>query len=173
MNSYPFDPQLLADLTALYNDFVKNATKIIKTSKNIDFTKVIIDDNKVSKMLTKEKDAAESIIKREARRKKHFTEAGYSEIPLDSPGHFEDPAYMEVPNADDAFHRFELREVLNHAISQLPKNQQFVIRKVVIEDMPANEVAKIMGVGKSRISNLKKLALDNLRNRLNPHELFC
>ena len=45
MTNYPFDPQLLAELTELYHDFLKSATQIIKSS-NLDFSKVRIQSGK-------------------------------------------------------------------------------------------------------------------------------
>ena len=44
MNNYPFDPKLLANLTKLYHNYIKDAAGIIKSSQSIDFSKVEIEN---------------------------------------------------------------------------------------------------------------------------------
>ena len=55
------------------------------------------------------------------------------------------------------------KQQLAEAISRLPQDQQFVLGCRYSEDLRHGEIAEVMGLSESRISQLHSLALVNLR----------
>ncbi len=70
------------------------------------------------------------------------------------------------PAAVDRIDQQRLMQALHAEIAQLPRLQQQVIQKVVIEDCSTTQVAVELGLSKARISQLKKVALLVLHDRL-------
>jgi RNA polymerase sigma factor for flagellar operon FliA len=61
------------------------------------------------------------------------------------------------------FERAELREVLTQAIQHMPRQERTVLSLFYHEDMTLREIAKVMELHESRISQLKVQALSRLR----------
>jgi RNA polymerase sigma factor for flagellar operon FliA len=69
-------------------------------------------------------------------------------------------------NPFELYARSELKEILTHAISHLTKNEQIVVSLYYVEELTMKEIAAVLQLGESRISQLHSLALVKLRNAL-------
>ena len=72
-------------------------------------------------------------------------------------------------HSDDAFQRClrgETRRTLAAAIARLPRKEQQVLALYYYEELTMNDIARLLGVGESRVSQLHSLALLSLRRRL-------
>lgn len=71
--------------------------------------------------------------------------------------------------ASEAFESIELEErqrLLAEAIAKLPKKEQLVLALYYQEELTLKEIAKVMGLSESRISQLHSQAIARLRGRL-------
>ena len=62
--------------------------------------------------------------------------------------------------------RKELREHLARAIQQLPERERHILAMYFEEELTLAEIGKVIGVGESRVSQLRSLALARLRTAL-------
>lgn len=62
--------------------------------------------------------------------------------------------------------RKELREHLARAIQQLPERERHILALYFEEELTLAEIGKVIGVGESRVSQLRSLALSRLRTLL-------
>jgi RNA polymerase sigma factor for flagellar operon FliA len=62
--------------------------------------------------------------------------------------------------------RQELREHLARAIQQLPERERQILSLYFQEEMTLAEIGQVIGVGESRVSQLRSLALSRLRSAL-------
>lgn len=60
----------------------------------------------------------------------------------------------------------ELREAIRHATVQLPRSQRIVIEFHYLQAIPFVDIARTMGLTKGRVSQLHRLALEQLRKSL-------
>jgi RNA polymerase sigma factor for flagellar operon FliA len=73
------------------------------------------------------------------------------------------------PADEDFTEHIEQRELLNaleHAINYLPTRERLVLALYYKEDLTLAEIAPLLGVSESRISQLKYRALERLRAAL-------
>ncbi|MDR2975074.1 MAG: sigma-70 family RNA polymerase sigma factor [Propionibacteriaceae bacterium] len=83
--------------------------------------------------------------------------------------HMEDVPDVDADIADDAEHRLDRERLGRQAVAELanlPALQQAVIRKVIMEEQEAKQVAIEIGLSPARISQVRKAALMALRQRL-------
>ncbi|MEO7275020.1 MAG: sigma-70 family RNA polymerase sigma factor, partial [Vicinamibacterales bacterium] len=62
--------------------------------------------------------------------------------------------------------RTELREHLARAIEQLPAREKHVLAMYYHQEMTLAEIGEVIGVGESRVSQLRSLAISRLRTTL-------
>ena len=62
--------------------------------------------------------------------------------------------------------RTELRSLLSRAINELSEKEQHVLSLYYYEELTMKEVGAVLGVGESRVSQIRSLALIRLRTRL-------
>ncbi|HYH00163.1 MAG TPA: FliA/WhiG family RNA polymerase sigma factor [Terriglobales bacterium] len=62
--------------------------------------------------------------------------------------------------------RSERKKALAQAISELPEKEQQVLALYYFEELTMKEVGAVLGVGESRVSQIRSLALVHLRSRL-------
>lgn len=85
--------------------------------------------------------------------------------PGDGPGDLE----VAVDPGDGPYHRLErqeLREHLARAIVQLPERERQILALYYEEELTLAEIGKVIGVGESRVSQLRTQALARLRASL-------
>jgi RNA polymerase sigma factor for flagellar operon FliA len=82
---------------------------------------------------------------------------------LDDPGMGEDqmPAAMEL-DPDDA----DMREVLVHAIRELPERDQIILTLYYFETLTLSEIGQVLGVTESRVSQLHTRCALTLRSKV-------
>ena len=68
--------------------------------------------------------------------------------------------------ADDAIDRERLKGAIAGAIGGLPERDAMVLQLYFVEEMNLEEIGQTLGVGAARICQIKKAALDKLRNQL-------
>ncbi len=74
----------------------------------------------------------------------------------------------EEPNAFDNLEREGLRDALAGAIARLPRRESLVLQLYFIEELTLDEIGQTMDVGAARVCQIKKQALDRLREKLGP-----
>jgi RNA polymerase sigma factor for flagellar operon FliA len=62
--------------------------------------------------------------------------------------------------------RSEMKEILAHAISELPEKERQVLALYYYEELTMKEVGVVVGVGESRVSQIHSMAVVRLRARL-------
>jgi RNA polymerase sigma factor for flagellar operon FliA len=67
---------------------------------------------------------------------------------------------------DVAIERSELRDALADHISDLPEREAMVLQLYFVEEMNLEEIGHTIGVGAARVCQIKKQALDRLRESL-------
>ncbi|WP_420140781.1 FliA/WhiG family RNA polymerase sigma factor [Sphingomonas sp.] len=67
---------------------------------------------------------------------------------------------------DDTLEREELARALAANISELPEREAMVLQLYFVEELNLEEIGEVLGVGAARICQIKKAALDRLRNSL-------
>jgi len=60
----------------------------------------------------------------------------------------------------------DLKEKIISAIKRLEQREQLVLQLLFYEEIPAKEVAKLLGVSTARISQIKESAINKLREML-------
>jgi RNA polymerase sigma factor for flagellar operon FliA len=68
--------------------------------------------------------------------------------------------------ASTQLERKELRDHLARAIQQLPDRERHILALYFEEELTLAEIGKVIGVGESRVSQLRSLALARLRTAL-------
>ena len=68
--------------------------------------------------------------------------------------------------ADAALERSALKEALAAGISQLPEREGMVLQLYFVEEMNLEEIGQTLGIGAARVCQIKKAALDKLRETL-------
>ena len=68
--------------------------------------------------------------------------------------------------ADSALEREELQGALAGAIGKLPEREAMVLQLYFIEEMNLEEIGLTLGIGAARVCQIKKAALDRVRNEL-------
>jgi RNA polymerase sigma factor for flagellar operon FliA len=77
--------------------------------------------------------------------------------------------YVDVPEEEwpsEVFERAELRSLLAARVEEVPRPERIVLTLYFYEGMTLREIAKIMNVHESRVSQLKSQAIVRLRARL-------
>ena len=77
-------------------------------------------------------------------------------------------ADRSVPRADDTVLGVERSERLRRAIESLPPRMKEVLTLTYYEELGGRAIAELTGVSESRISQLKRIALAQLRESLDP-----
>ncbi|MDO6416562.1 FliA/WhiG family RNA polymerase sigma factor [Sphingomonas sp. BIUV-7] len=72
--------------------------------------------------------------------------------------------------ADDALEREQLGQMLAAHISELPEREALVLQLYFVEEMNLDEIGQVLNVGAARICQIKKAALDKLRNALSDRD---
>ncbi len=78
----------------------------------------------------------------------------------------------EMPTADEdidfttRFEERELREALDRAVGALPERERFVVSLYYVEDMTMREIAAVLTVSETRVSQLHAQAVRRLRGNL-------
>jgi RNA polymerase sigma factor FliA len=62
--------------------------------------------------------------------------------------------------------RDELGAMLAQSLSQLPRRDAMVLQLYFVEERNLDEIGMILGVGAARICQIKKKAMENLRDLL-------
>jgi RNA polymerase sigma factor for flagellar operon FliA len=62
--------------------------------------------------------------------------------------------------------REELRQLLAEAITELPERERHILALYYHEEMTLAEIGEVIGVGESRVSQLRTQAIARLRSRL-------
>ena len=77
-----------------------------------------------------------------------------------------------MPTADEdidfttRFEERELREALDRAVGALPERERFVVSLYYVEDMTMREIAAVLTVSETRVSQLHAQAVRRLRGNL-------
>lgn len=74
------------------------------------------------------------------------------------------------PDAFETLQSEQMRERLAAAIGGLPKREAQVLQLYFIEDLNLEEIGRTLGVGAARVCQIKKSALDKVRNILQADE---
>ena len=72
----------------------------------------------------------------------------------------------DEPNAFDQLAEGQQRERLIAAIAALPEREQLVIQLYHVEELNLDEIGEVLGVGAARVCQIKKAALDRMRQGL-------
>ena len=62
--------------------------------------------------------------------------------------------------------RSEMRDILAHAIGELPEKERQVLALYYFEELTMKEVGMVLGVGESRVSQIHSMAVIRLRTRM-------
>lgn len=65
--------------------------------------------------------------------------------------------------ADDALERAQLQGIVAEAIRTLPEREAMVLQLYFVEEMNLDEIGETLGVGAARVCQIKKAALDKVR----------
>ena len=68
--------------------------------------------------------------------------------------------------ADETLERGQLKEAVAEAIRTPPQRDAMVLQLYFVEEMNLEEIGQTLGVGAARICQIKKSALDKIRNQL-------
>lgn len=68
--------------------------------------------------------------------------------------------------ADQGIERAQLLEGMAAAIGELPQREAMVLQLYFIEELNLEEIGQVLGVGPARVCQLKKAALEKLREQL-------
>ena len=68
--------------------------------------------------------------------------------------------------ADEALERERLKEAIAASIRELPERDAMVLQLYFVEEMNLEEIGQTLGVGAARICQIKKSALDRVRQHL-------
>lgn len=67
---------------------------------------------------------------------------------------------------DETIERDELKEALAARIGELPEREALVLQLYFVEEMNLDEIGQTLGVGAARVCQIKKAALNRLRDEL-------
>ena len=70
------------------------------------------------------------------------------------------------PNAEERLQREGLRDALAGAIARLPRREALVLQLYFVEELTLEEIGEALNVGAARVCQIKKQALNRLRERL-------
>lgn len=70
--------------------------------------------------------------------------------------------------AEDETHHGELRELLKKALKTLPEREALVLQLYYVEELNVYEVAAILDITTGRVSQIKKAAIEKLRDQIAP-----
>lgn len=82
---------------------------------------------------------------------------------------------LKDPQAQEAYHEIEIEEqyrILTDAVEKLPEKEKLVVALYYQEEFTLKEIAAVMGLSESRISQLHSQAILRLRGRLNKNNLL-
>lgn len=68
--------------------------------------------------------------------------------------------------ADEILERESLKKVIARCIGELPEREAMVLQLYFVEEMNLEEIGLTLDIGAARVCQIKKSALDKLRNRL-------
>ncbi|MEF3190927.1 MAG: RNA polymerase sigma factor FliA [Campylobacterales bacterium] len=85
----------------------------------------------------------------------------YSLMPLD-----EQMQIFDDHSIIDKIERDELIDIIKSILASLPKKEQLVIQLYYFEELNFKEISSIMGITESRISQIHKLVITKIRERL-------
>ena len=75
----------------------------------------------------------------------------------------------ELPGADEALSREQLRDTLAEAVTELPERLRILMGLHYVEGLNYREIAKILGVSEPRVCQLHAEAIAKLRDKLDEH----
>ncbi|NPA11280.1 MAG: RNA polymerase sigma factor FliA [Epsilonproteobacteria bacterium] len=93
-------------------------------------------------------------------RKARVADEIYTVMPIEEQLNFYDDVSKKVEED-------ELIEHITRILSKLPQNEQLVIQLYYFEEMSLKEIAEILGVSESRVSQIHKKVIKKIRNELN------
>lgn len=68
--------------------------------------------------------------------------------------------------AEDTLEKKQLMGVLRQALTKLPEREALVLQPYYVEEMNVYEVAAVLGVTTGRVSQIKKSAIEKLRDSI-------
>lgn len=68
--------------------------------------------------------------------------------------------------ADDILERESLKAAIAHGISELPEREALVLQLYFVEELNLEEIGHTLDIGAARVCQIKKAALDRLREKL-------
>ncbi|CCW19005.1 RNA polymerase sigma factor for flagellar operon [Sphingobium indicum BiD32] len=68
--------------------------------------------------------------------------------------------------ADDILERESLKAAITHGISELPEREALVLQLYFVEELNLEEIGHTLDIGAARVCQIKKAALDRLREKL-------
>ncbi len=74
------------------------------------------------------------------------------------------------PDALERLEQKDLKQSLAQAITRLPQREAMVIQLYFVEELNLEEIGQTLGVGAARVCQIKKSALDKIRNMLSDWE---
>ncbi len=72
----------------------------------------------------------------------------------------------DEPDAFDRLSSSDLKTAIAAAIRDLPEREALVLQLYFVEELNLEEIGQTLGVGAARVCQIKKVALDKVRNRL-------
>lgn len=72
----------------------------------------------------------------------------------------------DEPNAHDTLEEKVMRERLVMELKALPEREAMVMQLYFVEELNLEDIGEVLGVGAARVCQIKKAALDRLRDRL-------
>jgi RNA polymerase sigma factor FliA len=72
----------------------------------------------------------------------------------------------DEPDAFDRLSSSNLKAAIAAAIRDLPEREALVLQLYFVEELNLEEIGQTLGVGAARVCQIKKVALDKVRNRL-------
>lgn len=70
----------------------------------------------------------------------------------------------QTPSPEEATHKSQMRQQLKLALTKLPEREALVLQLYYVEELNVYEVGAILGVTTGRVSQIKKAAIERLRN---------
>lgn len=79
---------------------------------------------------------------------------------------FDVVANPESPDPQATLEAEELKEILAQAIDELPERERLVVSLYYYDELSAKEIAKVLGVSQSRVSQIHSRAMERIHARL-------
>lgn len=73
-------------------------------------------------------------------------------------------------SAEDKIQQDELKRLLRSALEDLPEREALVLQLYYVEELNIYEIAEVLGVTTGRVSQIKKSAVERLRNGISARE---